>query len=460
MTTAIYHLAGLSNLTFGHQLPSQHFPPQLNLSVKPNSTGWSIPAGAFTAREIVHYASPLFDSIVYRLGNGVHSSETREALIEGFALSLSTSGRESSLPLPATALDNSRKELYSQAQRIGETLTQYVRETEIAATDPEIRIRSHCDGHLWSPPLVALLTGPRGGSDVMMLQNEWLHQMILLRDALLPFENFEEVKLVQTAKHGGMRGFEKARKLFLAELMTGKVPQSAIVELAMAQTTSTLVAEGGYGFQYEHGVVLPASLDIGASRSLYLLRYHSARIDESQTELLFEYEYPAYFEATRSEVPDAAQTLLENTWPPPQSNVLDATAHDAAILVQPGSSDSSRILSLQLSFQETCTRVDLGQIARGQRFAYHPQPAVSTATGLSVAAALHIPKDILLRPGLVTSEGGVHVIPADSQLVVMALLGKIYPENVVLMEREDQPEMAEVVGKGFGTRFIIWKGYE
>lgn len=299
----------------------------------------------------------------------------------------------------------------------------------------------------------------------MMLYNEWLHQIVLLRDALLPFENFEEVRLVQTAKSRGLRRVERTRKLFLAELTMGSVPQSAVVEMAMAVTAETLVArKGGYGFQYGYGVALPASLNIGGSRSLHLLRYHPARVDESRVEILFEYEYLEYFAAARTEVPSTDQKLPEGVWPPAPSRAPEATAHDAALLVQPGSSEDSRILSLQLSFQETCVCVDLGQIARGQRFAYHPQPAVdmvSLAAGLSVSAAVHAPRDILVQSGLVTSEKeGVHVIPADSKLVVMALLGKIYPENVILVGREDQPAMAETAGKGFGPRFIVWKSYE
>lgn len=342
-----------------------------------------------------------------------------------------------------------------------------MREFTIPETDLRIRIRSRCDGHLWSAPVASLLTGPRGGSDVMMLYNEWIHQIILLRDALLPFENYEEVRLVHTEEHKGMRGSERARKVFLADMVAGQVAQGTIAEMAMACTARSLQSGNGYGFQYESGIVLPASLDTGEEHSLHLLRYHPARVDMAVTELLFEYEYPAYFDAPRSKVPNTEKILQKNEWPPSTFHVPDAATYDASILAQPGSASNSRVLSLQLSFDDKCTRVDLGQIARGQRFAYLPKSAtastVSTAGGLSVPAAVHNPRDILLQPGLVTSEkASVHVIPVTSPLVALALLGKIYPENVILMskKKDHEPVLAEAAGKGFGVRFILWQDYE
>lgn len=38
--------------------------------------------------------------------------------------------------------------------------------------------------------------GPKGSPEIMQLFNEYLHQLILLRDALMPFENWEEVPIM------------------------------------------------------------------------------------------------------------------------------------------------------------------------------------------------------------------------------------------------------------------------
>jgi len=49
----------------------------------------------------------------------------------------------------------------------------------------------------------------------------------------------------------------------------------------------------------------------------------------------------------------------------------------------------------------------------------------------------------------------VHVFPAKDPLVGLALLGKLYPENVILLDEDEEPESAEKTGKGFGARFVV-----
>lgn len=49
----------------------------------------------------------------------------------------------------------------------------------------------------------------------------------------------------------------------------------------------------------------------------------------------------------------------------------------------------------------------------------------------------------------------MHIIPSSDPVISLALLGKLYPENVILLSENESPEDAEKVGKGFGARFVI-----
>ncbi|MNK61713.1 hypothetical protein D3C87_808760 [compost metagenome] len=71
----------------------------------------------------------------------------------------------------------------------------------------------------------------------------------------------------------------------------------------------------------------------------------------------------------------------------------------------------------------------------------------------------HQAGDILGLPGLVTNPSGVHFIAtAENVLVKWALLGKLYPENVILSDRADDDAIAaaDKLGKGYGAKFIIY----
>lgn len=74
------------------------------------------------------------------------------------------------------------------------------------------------------------------------------------------------------------------------------------------------------------------------------------------------------------------------------------------------------------------------------------------------SVSLHSAADILALSGLVTNTDGIHFIPTDrNELVRWALLGKLYPENVVILDNGDPEELekAYVSGKGFGTQFLV-----
>lgn len=53
---------------------------------------------------------------------------------------------------------------------------------------------------------------------------------------------------------------------------------------------------GGYGFQYPHGLVVPAVL-AGGETPFHLLRYAPANLGPSSEELLFDYQFEDYYVA-------------------------------------------------------------------------------------------------------------------------------------------------------------------
>ena len=77
------------------------------------------------------------------------------------------------------------------------------------------------------------------------------------------------------------------------------------------------------------------------------------------------------------------------------------------------------------------------------------------------SAIIHDPIRVLetANTGLLTAkEGGFHVIPTHDPLVALAVLGKLYPENTVLLPEDATLGQAEKSGKGFEPKFVIWGG--
>ena len=93
-----------------------------------------------------------------------------------------------------------------------------------------------------------------GSPAAMQLYNEWLHQLVMLRDALLPFANWRDVPL--PVRSDGLRRLDRAREAFLAELTTRRARHTAIVGFARAAATGT-AGPDGYGFSTPLGTALP-----------------------------------------------------------------------------------------------------------------------------------------------------------------------------------------------------------
>ncbi|KAH0160800.1 hypothetical protein KCU67_g6595, partial [Aureobasidium melanogenum] len=439
-----FHVMSLQNLDIGRALPPLSTGYDGPTMVK--GTGWSIPSGAYTARQIVEGCAPLLETVLHHLGpSPPEQPSAREMLLDNLASNLALRTRESSLEIPAK--DASRKEFAGQAVKIGKTLVTYARETNDVPFDPDYAIRSPCEGHLLKPAVALLMFGPRSLGHLMQIYNEYLHQMVLLRDALLPFDNYDEVVIQITAGEGkqrlGMRFTESNRMRFIAELMTKLTTQKSVVESA-------------------HGVVLPAAVVGG--QSLRLLRYIPAILDDTTLEVSFEYEFADYYTAPRIDVPQSSQCVTDVQ---DQLSVSKASQHglrDCSFAIQ-GNTDpnsTSRILHLQMSYADgKCSTVDVGQISRGWRYSYKASARVSKPASKAVVPSFNAAADFLASSdsrGLITDkQRGVHLIQCSNDLELLACLGAIYPDNIIVLDRGATLEDTEGVGQSLPgePRFVL-----
>ncbi|KFX98273.1 hypothetical protein O988_04448 [Pseudogymnoascus sp. VKM F-3808] len=421
---------------------------------------WNLPEGVFTPSEIVTGVSPLLLAVLSKLGNDPpgHPS-SKKLLLDNLANSLSTSSRESTMPIKDTDGDSSRQEIQAQANTIGTYLVEQARKLDLENPNLNIDIRSPCEGHLWTRAVANLLMGPRSNGQLMQLFNEYLHQMVLLRDALLPFENYRDVRFrIQKSKSGpGLRSFEEARSALLMECLTRSVSQKTLIKVAKAFTAPDLPT-GGYGFQYSSFVVLPAFLF--GSTSPRLLRIHPAQIEKSEKPILFDYDYPDYYTAQRTEI--SQDIDVEN-----QASIGTSIGNKYSLALEKSleSENNKRVLKLRLNVPEgSCLAVDVGQVARGWRFSTHlqhaPENTQTTTPPLEEKTTIiHKINNVLGLPGLVSStDADTHIIFATNPLIRLALLGKLYPHNVFLAKGETGVAVAESFPEKFGGRFVIIGG--
>ena len=429
---------------------------------------WDIPAGVYSPRQIVKSVSPLLETVLVGLGADPHNTvSSRKLLVDGLAALLSPASKESAFPIPLMVTDASRTEIAKQSFRIGKTLTQFVDELSNPGAKSQVRAQTPCEGYLLIDSVARLLHGPRGSEDLIHLYNEWLHQMVLLRDFLLPFQNYVDVQLSIQSKRGiGLRDFEELRSKFLVQCLTRTVSQTALVDVAKTFTAPNLPS-GGYGLQYPQGLILPAFLS--GSNSLHLLRFHGAHLGECvadpRAEILFDYEYTDYSSAPRSNISKPTDVVSPHAWPSTPPTRYDVKECSLVAEKKSEQCPFRYLLKLQIKLNEGLpTAVDLGQIARGRRYAYQMAETrvsheLSPSEGWSTTARVYSPLAILSQPGLVSSqEPGLHLIPAANPVIGLALLGKLFPDNVVMLGAGQRPEIAEALGKNFGPKFILFGG--
>ena len=429
---------------------------------------WNFPPGVYSASQVIVLVSPLLETVIASLGpDSGNGFSARKELVDGLEASLSTQTRESTMPMSRDVTDVSRIEMGRQAVKVGKYLVQLVDDLSSPDMESNVVIDSDCEGYVWTRRVSDLLRGPRSNGRLLQVYNEWLHQIVLLRDALLPFENFAETQLCIQCRSGpGLRDFEDLRSKFIHHCLTRTVSQSTLVDVSKAFTAPTLPL-GGYGLQYSQGVILPAFLS--GSSSLHLLKYHAARLDTSGLELLFEYEYENSPAAPRTEICGPIKVISPGTWP---AEIFAATlspeVEECAMVVENPTNNKrqpKRLLQLRLRLEGGIgVSVDLGQIARGRRFAYQVAQNGSSSRGasgpgLSKPSALQKTTAVLTQPGIVTSRtAGMRLIPAEDPVLRLALLGKLYPENVVMLPAGSHPRKAEELGKSHGPKFILYGG--
>ena len=451
-------MTGLGELLLTQSIKTNLTRNHIDSRAKPSSL-WQYPPGTYTAKEVVIQVAPLLDSLLHQLGDDPPrtAQPSRHVLVGGLQKCLALNGRSSALPVPEDARKGKRKEMASQATKIADYLVREAFEARSnQPADVPIMVRSPCEGHVWPHDVAGLLVGPRSNGMLMQVYNEWLHQLILLRDSLLPFENFEQVPLTFAAQgNGGARAVQGIRGSFLMQIMAGQVQSTSLLDVAKTHTGPNLPS-GGYGFQFSHGMVLPSSFFSGTNTSL--LRYVPAVLEEAPRKpLLFEPEHVDYFSAPRTFV--ESQQQLE----PTRGNLsVQALNQAPKIQAEPSSTDGAQTYHLYLqgsleaqAGHESQFKVDLGQVARGLRYAYHPL-ATSAAAQEDHKFYVHDAAAILSNDGLVdTKQKGVHVIATRDPVVRLALLGKLYPEDVVVGIDPENLEQSAVAGKGFGSKFVI-----
>ncbi|KAJ5856679.1 uncharacterized protein N7529_010623 [Penicillium soppii] len=459
--SVIYRLAGLGGIVAGQTISPK---AEGNARAQPQPRAWTLRSGVFTPRELVEGFAPLLDTVVDCLGKDTPNMRSaRASLLDNVASNLATNTRESTLPFQKDVPDLSRREMKEQADRIGKYLVKWAREASSGPFEPDLNIRSPCENHLLTPPNVDLMFGARSQPHLMQLFNEYMHQMVLLRDALLPFRNFDEVLIPIDGKAArGIRHLEPSRAQFLTGLVTKSVTQASILAYTKALLAPDLprTDTGGYGFQYEHGSVLPAVLN-GGDTYFHLLEYIPARLDPSQNTVLFDYEFSDYYSAPRAEIPAGNQVQVHDLLKFPSGSAPFVVQKATLALVASGEGTPVRQLELRLELNNgNCVGVDVGQIARGHRYAY--QALAGKEEDLPAQGAIvHSALDVLLQSnrGLVTAkQGGVHVIPTAEPIIALAILGKLYPENVVLLPEDSSLSEIGKAGKGFEPKFIIWGG--
>lgn len=250
---------------------------------------WRFRPGSYTPRDFIREIALLLESVIVQLGpDGPEDANSRAILMDGLRSSLSHEGRETTLPL-ADWNSEQPSELTRHILRIGKALYQYASEANhIIPGDPSLTVYSPCEGHKWVPPAGRLLRSSRSSPILMMLYNEWLHQITCLRDILIGFDNFEDVILnLDHPSKRGTRPMEDIREALLAQVKTDQVSRGSFLEAAKVLTGPSLPA-GGYGFQYNKGVVLPATVFSETSSDLLLHFSRTVLVqEETQRPVLF-----------------------------------------------------------------------------------------------------------------------------------------------------------------------------
>ncbi|MER6009974.1 hypothetical protein [Streptomyces bluensis] len=383
-----------------------------------------------TAREFFAGTEPLLQGII---DDNALTSADGEVLDAQIRATLGLGTRETSLPLavgPGSA--TAARELGAQAESIGREIASWATAAldrlltkRIPFPAGPLVVRSHCYGHLLTPAAADLLLRRRGGPVTMQLYNEWQHQMVLLRDALLPFTNWQDVPLLVSPT--GLRHTEPARDGFLTELLVRQIRHTSIVDFARHVVTGT-PGPDGYGFDADGGTVLPAVVDgspLSAPRHLLTWRANPA----ADKVVTYVTEVSDYYAVPR--------TLIDDLPP-----ATDTEGPLTGRIVTGPVTDGTRTARIAVTHDGTTAEVDLGQALRGHRFAHRQEPAPTADADTADGARTADLWSALQATGLVWTREGEVTLDATGQddTVVLALLGRLYPENLVLRSTGRRPD--------------------
>lgn len=464
---------GKSRLTIGNHIDMQDL-MEINEAERALHH-WELPEGVYLAKDIVREVGTLLEAICIRLGDDFYA----EALLDNVRASLALTGREAVLPLAELSQsDNAYNEILQQAQTVGETISDWAKEwfalkqgrkRYSIRTLRQLTLRSRCDQHLWTPEVVQVLMGPSGNAECMELFNEYLHQLILLRNSLLPFANWQEVP-IPIGKGGvaaGLRFIEPAHDRFITRLIVRNMSQKEVVHLAQSLLAPE-IEEAGYAFQYRYGIVLPAIIgDSTLSVARSLLRWHPAQlpIESSAAKndsfgVAFHYSYEDYKKAPRSYI---------EVEKPAEFSVSRGGHVGIQAAIVPVAVEANRFrLSLRLLAGQQEYVVDVGQAARGYRYMYRSRrdvsqskKAVQAEVGQNCRRMEYKALQLLELAGLIAGSSNIsgglcYVSAEENPLIFLALLGKLYPENVIFVSGSLATEAETEAGKGFGTKFLIY----
>ena len=429
MSVSSHHPSSFGALFETHSIttPNNHGNLSAGLPPATRLNEWRFRPGAYTPREFIREIAILLESVIVQLGpDGPGDADSRAILMDGLRSSLSHEGREATLPLVDWNSENP-SDLTKHILRIGRTLLGYATESNYSvAGDPALTVYSPCEGHKWVPPAGRLLRSDRSSPILMMLYNEWLHQITCLRDNLIVFENFEEVvlNLFDTSRRG-TRPMEPFRQAFLSHVSRGELSLESLVETAKILTAPGLGA-GGYGFQYNTGVVLPAKL-FSESRT-NLLRYIPARLTCIEPgQKLFEPSGPAWIAGGKIDIGSLKSSPVSEV--PWQASI---TASAAAL--NDGLKTRSWLLKLTATSESSIAfSIDLGDIIHGLEVASSVSPSEERdllARGYDTYEASE-----MLQAGasvVTNSYTNPVIVQARTSIEVMTLLGKLDPKGVYL----------------------------
>lgn len=175
---------------------------------------WPVQPGEMTAEMIVKESLWLLDAVCMRLG----ASADRQVLLDGLRYCLRTSG--SVAALAEGFADRTRRDLARRAEQVSPQIVIWAG-AHAAALNPDtgtgseldlaqLEFESLCAGHKWDRQVAAMLRGPGGGRMAMQLYNEWIHQLVILRDICMVFDDWSTRQIVLAApgRHRGLRRFE------------------------------------------------------------------------------------------------------------------------------------------------------------------------------------------------------------------------------------------------------------